>query len=226
MDILFGYGVAFVFGLVIGVVIFWFYSMGSGSGQAAEELENLKQEHTTYRSKVDNHFLETAELFKDLTDRYREVYKHMAAGADSLCSEDVKKLQAELSSTNLLIDAGDAKPVEVEAEEVTASPEAKKSSEKVVESAPKPETKPESTAKPSTDKAESDTPKEAVAPKDHVPEPAAAKESEDKKPKKSAESSKSDDEDADGVPLASEVEVHPDLRAATQKPAAEGAKLH
>lgn len=167
MDMIFGYGLAFIFGLVLGVVIFYFFSMGSGSSKAAEELDELKQEHTAYRVKVDHHFLETAELFKDLTERYREVYKHMASGAQNLCTEEVKQLKAELASSNLLTDAGQSGSATYDNQD-QPSPEQPK--EYVEESKAKAKQKPQ--------------PKE---------------------------------EDSDEVPLASEVEYHPDLKAASGK---------
>jgi len=107
MEIIFGYAVAGIFGFVIGVVVFYFFSMGSGSAQDAKALKELEQEHTDYQQQVDKHFVETAELFKDLTDRYRAVYTHMAKSADGLCSEEVKQLQTDLGGTYLLADAAE-----------------------------------------------------------------------------------------------------------------------
>lgn len=181
MDILFGYGVAFIFGLIIGWVVYYFLSLGGDSAKTKAELDQLKQEHTAYRSKVDGHFLHTAELFKDLTDQYREVYKHMASGADTLCSEEVKKLQADLGTSNLL-GYGPNQAVDSTAKRVQTDI-------------------PEPTTEPKSDEPEPQPPKEYV---------------EVDKPKAEVKKA-SVDEDADGVPFASEVEVPSELRSAQEK---------
>ena len=58
-----------------------------------EELENRIQElqrfHADYREHVSEHFNTTAELVQQMTDSYRDVYQHLARGAQDLCSEDV-----------------------------------------------------------------------------------------------------------------------------------------
>ena len=58
-----------------------------------EELENRIQElqraHADYREHVSEHFNTTAELVQQMTDSYRDVYQHLARGAQDLCSDDV-----------------------------------------------------------------------------------------------------------------------------------------
>lgn len=58
-----------------------------------EELEKRIQElqrfHADYREHVSEHFNTTAELVQQMTDSYRDVYQHLARGAQDLCSEDV-----------------------------------------------------------------------------------------------------------------------------------------
>ena len=58
-----------------------------------QELENqireLKEGHDEYRGSVSDHFSTTAELVQQMTENYREVYRHLATGAQDLCSPDV-----------------------------------------------------------------------------------------------------------------------------------------
>lgn len=52
-----------------------------------EELSQTKLDLSTYRGLVDRHFQKTSMLFNKLTDDYREVYEHLAYGAQTLCRE-------------------------------------------------------------------------------------------------------------------------------------------
>ena len=40
-----------------------------------------------YRTRVDDHFRETANLLNAMTEQYRQVYTHMANGAAALCDD-------------------------------------------------------------------------------------------------------------------------------------------
>ena len=43
----------------------------------------------TYRDNVSDHFSLTADLVQHMTESYREVYQHLASGAQDLCSNEV-----------------------------------------------------------------------------------------------------------------------------------------
>jgi uncharacterized membrane-anchored protein YhcB (DUF1043 family) len=77
-------------GVVIGVV---FSSRLNSSASRVIELENqirdLKDNHVTYRDNVSDHFSLTADLVQHMTESYREVYQHLASGAQDLCSNEV-----------------------------------------------------------------------------------------------------------------------------------------
>lgn len=122
-----GIVMAFFLGILGGGLLIYFYLNGSSNEEKIKEIEGLKKEQKEYREKVDSHFVETAELFKDLTDRYRDVYQHMATGADVLCSDEAKQLQADMSDSGLLIEAAqESEEVESEeqpSEELTAAGE-------------------------------------------------------------------------------------------------------
>lgn len=77
-------------GIVIGVVL---ASRMNTSPSRVQELENqirgLKESHVEYRDNVSDHFSMTAELVQHMTESYREVYQHLATGAQDLCPTDV-----------------------------------------------------------------------------------------------------------------------------------------
>jgi uncharacterized protein len=77
-------------GIVIGVVM---ASRMNTSPSRVQELENqirgLKENHNEYRENVSDHFSMTAELVHHMTESYREVYQHLATGAQDLCPREV-----------------------------------------------------------------------------------------------------------------------------------------
>lgn len=77
-------------GIVIGVV---FASRLNTSPSRVQELENqirsLKENEVEYKDSVSDHFSMTAELVQHMTESYREVYQHLATGAQDLCSTEV-----------------------------------------------------------------------------------------------------------------------------------------
>jgi len=77
-------------GVVLGVV---FASRLNTSPSRVQELENqirnLKESHNEYRDSVSDHFGMTAELVQHMTESYKEVYQHLATGAQDLCSTEV-----------------------------------------------------------------------------------------------------------------------------------------
>lgn len=77
-------------GVVVGVVV---ASRLSSSPSRVRELESqirgLKENHREYRDSVSDHFSMTAELVQHMTESYREVYQHLASGAQDLCSSEV-----------------------------------------------------------------------------------------------------------------------------------------
>ena len=52
-----------------------------------DQLRNLEKEHEAYKDNVHSHFNNTATLLNNLTDSYRDVYRHIASGAQALCPE-------------------------------------------------------------------------------------------------------------------------------------------
>ncbi len=89
--------ITFAFGLGFGFLIAYLTIKHNGRVQELEEeLSQTKADHDGYRGKVSQHFEKTAELFEDMTERYRAVYKHMASSAQELCEERPPALQLDI----------------------------------------------------------------------------------------------------------------------------------
>ncbi|MFP5504972.1 MAG: YhcB family protein [Gammaproteobacteria bacterium] len=88
--------ITFAFGLGIGFLAAYLLIPRSGRIQELEkDLETAQTAHREYRDKVNQHFQKTAELFEDMTDRYRAVYRHMAGSAQVLCEQQPPALQVD-----------------------------------------------------------------------------------------------------------------------------------
>lgn len=107
---------------ITGVIIF---ALGIGAGfllawlalphrrrvrQLEHALEDAQQEITEYRGQVNKHFKRTAELFEEMTQRYREIYRHLATGAQTLCEERPQSLQLDFPERSNLPGSGTDKP--------------------------------------------------------------------------------------------------------------------
>jgi uncharacterized membrane-anchored protein YhcB (DUF1043 family) len=77
-------------GVILGVV---FASRLNTSPTRVKELEthvkSLEQSHEQYKDDVSDHFNMTAELVQQMTESYKDVYQHLAMGAQDLCSGEV-----------------------------------------------------------------------------------------------------------------------------------------
>ncbi|NVK20976.1 MAG: DUF1043 family protein [Kangiellaceae bacterium] len=90
----------FILGLIGAAVGGFFFGRWHGmshrSKEIAEQLEHKEQELDQLKSNVDEHFEHTAELFSNLTEEYKALYKHLAAGASKLSK---KSFQLSITST-------------------------------------------------------------------------------------------------------------------------------
>jgi len=66
-----------------------------GRKQEADRATELEKELDAYRSKVTDHFQQTAEQFQAIGKEYRKLYEHMASGAAALC--DSRQMDERLS---------------------------------------------------------------------------------------------------------------------------------
>lgn len=102
--------------LIVGAGIGFF--VGRGSSQLAKKVTELetqvteletqlsasKQQYASYQIGVTEHFQKTAQLFTDLSQQYKGVYQHLAAGAQALCQdgslyEQLQLFKAETPAT-------------------------------------------------------------------------------------------------------------------------------
>lgn len=115
--------VAVIVGGAVGFLLS--YLLGVRDRHAAkleDELAHLKADFSDYRGKVDAHFVETSELFQDMTERYRAVYEHLATGARSLCSEGLRTQRLDVPESRPLIEPAAEQP-EAESEPAPAKPQ-------------------------------------------------------------------------------------------------------
>lgn len=82
---------ALAVGVIIGVISAG--KLGRTDTARIQELEKqldaLQHRYDSYRTSVSEHFSTTAELIHNMTESYRDVYQHLAGGAQKLCSEEV-----------------------------------------------------------------------------------------------------------------------------------------
>lgn len=81
--------VALLLGIGIGALGTWLLMRGvSRAQQLEDELHALQSEYDAYKASVSGHFTQSAELFEELTDRYKAVYQHLAQSATQLCPDE------------------------------------------------------------------------------------------------------------------------------------------
>lgn len=78
-------------GLVAGLLLGKRVQAGSPArlSELEAQIQELQRHHADYREHVSEHFSTTAELVQQMTESYRDVYQHLATGAQQLCTEDV-----------------------------------------------------------------------------------------------------------------------------------------
>jgi uncharacterized membrane-anchored protein YhcB (DUF1043 family) len=81
---------AFAAGIACGLAIgFLLQGNRRRAQELEEELAGLHRQFDSYRDQVNRHFLTTSELVQKMTDSYRDVYEHLAAGSAALCQTPV-----------------------------------------------------------------------------------------------------------------------------------------
>ena len=81
----------FIAGLVIGCLIAYALLKRNNRPDAAQAKE-IRQDFDEYKEKVDEHFSQTSEMFKDVTTQYKKLYDHMSFGAVDLCNADISSM--------------------------------------------------------------------------------------------------------------------------------------
>lgn len=73
--------------LVAGTGLGYWIGNRRGSSESAKASE-IREEFEDYRRNVTEHFGQTASHFQAIGKQYRELYEHMASGAEALCDFD------------------------------------------------------------------------------------------------------------------------------------------
>jgi len=141
-----GFGVGLIAGIIIMLLV---NKIKSGTMTPSK----VKQEYQDYQEKVEEHFEETSKKFKDMTEQYQDLYKHLSVGATSLCRPDsVAAVLADSSEPTVKLEnkADETKepeqvkePAETEKSEQPTNESTEKNESDAVEDEPKssPETK-------------------------------------------------------------------------------------
>jgi uncharacterized membrane-anchored protein YhcB (DUF1043 family) len=66
------------------------------------KVSEVQQQYDDYRREVSQHFGRTAEHFKSIGREYRELYEHMASGADSLCDREAADVKLSFEPRAIL----------------------------------------------------------------------------------------------------------------------------
>ncbi|MFT5572623.1 MAG: uncharacterized membrane-anchored protein YhcB (DUF1043 family) [Cryomorphaceae bacterium] len=75
----------FIVGALFGVALMLLINkLRSGSVSPSK----VREEYQRYQQDVELHFEETSKKFKDMTDQYQDLYRHLSLGATSLCRPD------------------------------------------------------------------------------------------------------------------------------------------
>jgi uncharacterized membrane-anchored protein YhcB (DUF1043 family) len=85
-----------------------------------DEIDTLRAEHERYRSQVTSHFHKTAELVGVMTQSYKNVYDHLAQGAQALC-DGLPALPSGFGESRLIADASFVVGDEGASDEASAS---------------------------------------------------------------------------------------------------------
>jgi uncharacterized membrane-anchored protein YhcB (DUF1043 family) len=96
---------SFAIGLLLGcIAAYLFIGRNDRTRELQTELDDLNQMLTDYRGQVTRHFMHTSELVQEMTQSYRAVYEHLAAGAQHLCSDELEPSQVGFRQTDRVTD--------------------------------------------------------------------------------------------------------------------------
>jgi len=111
----------FAIGIIVGAAAYKQLMSDEAKVKTLEDqLHNLEREHEAYKDNVHSHFNNTATLLNNLTDSYREVYRHVASGAQALCPEYISEqlTHSAKAQDSLTRDTFAGDPGNPEAEEI------------------------------------------------------------------------------------------------------------
>ena len=119
--------------------------------ETARVVDEVREQFDDYRREVTQHFGRTAEHFKAIGREYRELYEHMASGADSLCDREAVDVKLSFAPKAILESIAEDQPpqpprdfeqADQAAEQAPVSSEATSAAEPEATSAAEPEAGP------------------------------------------------------------------------------------
>lgn len=119
--------IAIAAGLLVGGVLLGLVLARGGAGARArarrleKELHQAQEHLASYQDQVAKHFVQTSDLFGDLTRQYTAVWDHLAEGARDLCAERASALGRGFDDAPRLLT--NTPPPEAEAPAAEATPE-------------------------------------------------------------------------------------------------------
>ncbi len=103
--------------IVLGGAGFLVIGAGLGYGLAAlrargenARADEVREEFEAYRRDVTQHFGRTAEHFRAIGREYRDLYEHMASGADALCDRDAADVKLSFAPKAILESIAEEQP--------------------------------------------------------------------------------------------------------------------
>jgi uncharacterized membrane-anchored protein YhcB (DUF1043 family) len=87
--------------LAVGGALGFWLAQFRMRGDAARA-DEVREQFDDYRREVTQHFGRTADHFKAIGREYRELYEHMASGADSLCERDAVDVKLSFAPKAIL----------------------------------------------------------------------------------------------------------------------------
>lgn len=97
--------VSFLVGTAAGALLFRTFRSDEVKVKELEgRLQKLSEEHENYKGSVHSHFNNSAKLLNDMTESYRNVYQHMAMGAQTLCPDYISSQLSLSSEAKALLD--------------------------------------------------------------------------------------------------------------------------
>jgi uncharacterized membrane-anchored protein YhcB (DUF1043 family) len=90
----------FAVGLGFGILLQrYVLSRGTHVSLLEREVDNLKGEQLQLKDSIQQHFHQTADLTKNLTNNYKALYEHLAKGADHFTEQPLADLKNLLETT-------------------------------------------------------------------------------------------------------------------------------
>jgi len=107
-------GIALIIGLLAGSGMMTLLHRKQAGGKSVADLQ---KEMDDYREQVSGHFATTSDLFKDMTEKYRDVYNHLASGSQDLCEDPMAHARIEFTENESLSHEATTEETVAEADE-------------------------------------------------------------------------------------------------------------